>query len=345
MHSHFSLAQTQRLLSAPLIIRTPEELQRDEQEVVVRLNDFSFRDPEEILAQLRGRAGAETAKAPAQGAAAPMKMDQGGGPKGASKMGSMPMPGGAPMNMGGMAMPAGADVNDIDFDAYLANDRSLADPEVVRIERGGRVRLRIINMADSTNFIIDLGAINGDLIAVDGQPIVPVRGGSFPIAMAQRLDIRLALPAGGGAFPVLALREGDTARTGIVLATDKANIARIAELGKAKAGIVGLDLEGKLKPVDPLPPRPADRTVEVVLGGDMQKYVWTMNGEVHGKNQPIRVTAGERVELVMKNATMMSHPMHLHGTVFEVLAINGRRFAGARRDTVMAQLSFGRSRT
>jgi FtsP/CotA-like multicopper oxidase with cupredoxin domain len=331
MHSHFGVAQTQRLLSAPLIIRTPEELKRDEQEVVVRLNDFTFRDPEEILAQLRG-----------PGAEPPMKMGEAGATKAPSTNApSTNAHGGAHTSMpssaksSGMAMPAGGDVNDIDFDAYLANDRSLADPEVVRVERGGRVRLRIINMADSTNFIIDLGAINGELIAVDGQPIAPVRGGKFPIAMAQRLDIRLALPAGGGAFPILALREGDTARTGVVLATSGAKIARIAELGKGKAGIVGLDLEAKLKPAEPLPPRPANRSVDVLLGGDMAKFVWTMNGEVFGKNQPIRVVAGERVELVMKNETMMSHPMHLHGTVFQVVAINGRRFAGARRDTVM----------
>jgi FtsP/CotA-like multicopper oxidase with cupredoxin domain len=330
MHSHFSLEQAQRLLSAPLIIRTPEELKRDEQEVVVRLNDFTFRDPQEIIAQLRGKAGGADA-------AAPMQMGQAG----ASKMGSMPMPGGAAMPMGpaakssGMAMPAGADVNDIDFDAYLANDRSLADPEVFQVERGARVRLRIINMADSTNFIIDLGALSGELIAVDGQPVVPMPGTKFPIAMAQRLDIRVKLAAGGGAFPILALREGDTARTGFVLATKGANIARIAELGTVKAGNVGLDLEGKLKAVDPLSPRPADRSVEVLLGGDMAKYIWTIDGDVYGKNKPIRVAAGERVELVMKNTTMMSHPMHLHGTVFEVVAINGRRFAGARRDTVM----------
>src|SRR6266404_1800983 len=38
MHSHFSLGQVQRLLSAPLIIRTPEDLARDEQEVVIMLN-------------------------------------------------------------------------------------------------------------------------------------------------------------------------------------------------------------------------------------------------------------------------------------------------------------------
>jgi FtsP/CotA-like multicopper oxidase with cupredoxin domain len=336
MHSHFSLAQTQKLLSAPLIIRTPEELQRDEQEVVVRLNDFTFREPEEILAQLRGQA---TGESPAQtGAAGPMKMN----PADKSKAGAMAMPGGmGAMNMGGaptssgMAMPAGADVNDIDFDAYLANDRSLDDPEVIRVERGGRVRLRIINMADSTNFIIDLGAIGGQLVAVDGQPIIPVPGSKFPIAMAQRLDIRVELPASEGAFPILALREGDIARTGFVLATKGAEIARIAESGEQKAGTVGLELEARLKAVEPLPPRFADRTVEVLLGGDMTKYVWTIDGDVYGKNKPIPVVAGERVELVMKNTTMMSHPMHLHGTDFEVVAINGRRFVGARRDTVM----------
>jgi hypothetical protein len=37
------------------------------------------------------------------------------------------------------------DLNDIDYDAFLANDRTLADPEVIRTEPGGRVRLRLIN--------------------------------------------------------------------------------------------------------------------------------------------------------------------------------------------------------
>lgn len=56
--------------------------------------------------------------------------------------GAMPGMGG----MQGMAM----DLNDIDFDACLADDRTLANPEVVRIERGGRVKQRIINAAAAT---------------------------------------------------------------------------------------------------------------------------------------------------------------------------------------------------
>jgi hypothetical protein len=39
------------------------------------------------------------------------------------------------------------DLNDFDFDAYLVNDRTLSDPEVVRVEKGGRVLLQIINAA------------------------------------------------------------------------------------------------------------------------------------------------------------------------------------------------------
>jgi FtsP/CotA-like multicopper oxidase with cupredoxin domain len=37
----------------------------------------------------------------------------------------------------------------------------------------------------------------------------------------------------------------------------------------------------------------------------------------------------------MRNTTMMSHPMHLHGPSFQVTEINGQSFAGAMRDTVL----------
>ncbi|MDE8343559.1 MAG: multicopper oxidase domain-containing protein, partial [Acidocella sp.] len=33
--------------------------------------------------------------------------------------------------------------------------------------------------------------------------------------------------------------------------------------------------------------------------------------------------------------SMMSHPMHLHGHAFQVVAINGQAFNGAVRDTVL----------
>jgi FtsP/CotA-like multicopper oxidase with cupredoxin domain len=91
------------------------------------------------------------------------------------------------MSQSGAAM----DVNDIAYDAYLANDCSLADPEVVAVERRGRVRLRITNGATTTAFTIDTGETIGTLVAVDGHDIEPVEGTRFPISMRQRPGIRL----------------------------------------------------------------------------------------------------------------------------------------------------------
>jgi FtsP/CotA-like multicopper oxidase with cupredoxin domain len=50
---------------------------------------------------------------------------------------------------------------------------------------------------------------------------------------------------------------------------------------------------------------------------------------------PVTVEKGERVELVMRNTTMMAHPMHMHGPSFQVTEINGQAFAGAVRDVVL----------
>ncbi len=55
MHAH--TLQEQNLLAAPLIVRGPEELARDEQEVVVLLHDFSFTPAEELLAKLKSGSG------------------------------------------------------------------------------------------------------------------------------------------------------------------------------------------------------------------------------------------------------------------------------------------------
>src|SRR6267142_3483844 len=158
MHSHHGM-QEQSLMAAPLIVRSAEDMLADRQEVVLMLHDFSFKTPDELLAGLTKFNDSQSAMAKG-GMAKAMNMDLGS--MGAMKSGTRP----------GMAM----DLNDVDFDAFLANDRTLADPEVVRTEPGGRVRVRLINGASSTQFWIDLGTLAGTVVAVDGHPVRPLRG-------------------------------------------------------------------------------------------------------------------------------------------------------------------------
>ena len=59
--------------------------------------------------------------------------------------------------------------------------------------------------------------------------------------------------------------------------------------------------------------RAPERTIEVRLGGNMDRYIWTLNGEKYNKNSAVNLKFGERVRLTFINETMMAHPMHLHG--------------------------------
>jgi FtsP/CotA-like multicopper oxidase with cupredoxin domain len=186
MHAHVP-AHEMLLLAAPLIVRRDEDVQADRQEVTLFLHDFSFKSPAEVLTEITGgasMAGMDHGQ-PGQGAMDHSGMDMGAMGQG----GMMAMPG-----MDGMAM----DLNDYNFDAYLANDRTLDDPEVVQVDKGGQVLVRVINAAAATVFWIDTGALPGRLVAVDGEPVQPLPGNRFGVAMGQRLDIELDVPREGG---------------------------------------------------------------------------------------------------------------------------------------------------
>ena len=314
MHAH--TLQEQNLLAAPLIIRTAEDLARDEQEVIVLLHDFSFKSPEELLSDLQSGGG--HAMPSGHGDMSSMMKMHGGHQMGSAETSASPQ------------MMMGMDLNDIEYDAYLANDRTLDDPEIVKVERGGRVRLRIINGATATAFTIDTGELEGELIAVDGMDIVPVRDRQFPLSMGQRADIRLALPLGDGAYPILALREGALQRTGVILATASARVQKLETTAAASGPVLDLSLEQSLHGLTPLARRAIDRQFALMLGGDMATYRWSIDTD-----SPIEVSSGQRIRISMHNMSMMAHPMHLHGHHFQVTEINGKNMSGAMRDTVM----------
>lgn len=318
MHSHIPVQEMQ-LLAAPLIVRRPEDVAADRQEVVMFLHDFSFRPAEEVLEEIASGAGhGEMEQMPG--------MDHGAMAMPHTSDGMVGMQG-----MGAMQM----DLNDFDFDAYLANDRTLDDPETIPVETNGRVLLRVINGSAATSFWIDSGDLPGRLVAVDGQPVEPVPGTRFGLSMGQRLDIELEL-RGSGAWPVLALREGARERTGLILATPGAQVRRIDPLGEADAPAfdIGMEQEARLRAVSGLADRGTVPPIDVMLGGQMQPYVWTIDGKTWGEHLPISVRSGDRIELRFHNMSMMGHPMHLHGHHFQVVEIGGRRMGGAMRDTL-----------
>lgn len=234
------------------------------------------------------------------------------------------------------SMKMGAsDIVEVDYDAVLCNYRTLDNPEIIKVEPGTKVRLRVINSSSATNFFIKTGALQGRAIAVDGERIEPYPTGEYELAVAQRIDIIVDIPREGGAFPILAVGEGTDKQTGLILTTADFPLPKLSSKAARKAGAFTNRQERLIHALQPLKKRAVDNKISVELGGNMAKYIWTMNGQAWPEVTPLVVEKGQRVEITFVNKTTMSHPMHLHGHVFQVTAINGDALDGAVRDTVL----------
>ena len=319
MHSHYGL-QEQLYNSAPLIIWTPEERAKADTQFVIMLSDFSFTPPGEILKNLESGMTMPkmegTMKMPAVSAVELLA------PKWDGK---------TLTHQTVMGEPAEIDVV---YDALLANRRTADNPDVLPVEPATTVLLRLIAASSATNFFIDTGTLEAELLAVDGKAVKPLKGNYFQLAIAQRMDLRVKIPPEGGAFPIVAQGEGTKRLCGVVLATKGSKIPVLQT--SAAIPTVALDntQEKLLEAVEPLMPKPADRNLPAMLGGDMANYTWTINGAAYPNRQSLNVRNGERIEIAFTNHTTMGHPMHLHGHDFQVVEIDGEKLSGALRDTV-----------
>lgn len=332
MHSHYGL-QEQFLNSAPLIIWTPEERAKADVQHVVMLSDFSFTSPADILKKLKGGMGMDKKPAGAKKEtgemAAPETMEK----KEAAPeiLYSQAWDGKKFVRKKAPGQPADVDVH---YDALLANRHPIQDPEVIEVKPGQTVLLRLIAASAATDFYVDTGILDAGLLAVDGRPVEILNGNYFQLAVAQRLDLRVKIPEAGGVFPILFQGEGTRQLAGIVLATPGANLTALPQQAEfATASLDNLQ-EKKLRAVNPLAEKKADKTFPAVLGGSMGAYVWTINGAAYPNRRSFDVKEGDRVEIEMKNTNSMGHPMHLHGHDFQVIEIDGEKINGALRDTV-----------
>lgn len=56
-----------------------------------------------------------------------------------------------------------------------------------------------------------------------------------------------------------------------------------------------------------------DREIILRLTGNMERYMWSINGITYKDAKPLEFKYGERLRITYINDTMMNHPMHLHG--------------------------------
>jgi FtsP/CotA-like multicopper oxidase with cupredoxin domain len=297
-HPHTGL-QLDTGLYAPFIVEDRREKGDYDQEWVLMLDDWTQGvgpDPQEIFDAL----------------VAAGERDTGG------------MMGG--MGHGGMAMDGG----DVTYPMFLINGRPTNDPDALRIKRGDRVRLRIINAGADTIFTVAVGGHRMTITHTDGYPVRPVTADSLRIGMGERFDVLVDV-ADAGVFPVVAEAKG---KAGEAVALLRAGDAPVPPL-KRPAGLDVYPVGGEMLQAATgaeLPVASPQVVHDLVLSGSMAPYVWTFNGVTYDRAQPLGVAMGQPVRLRLSNMSMMSHPVHLHGHTFQIGAAGA---GGARKDTLL----------
>ena len=204
----------------------------------------------------------------------------------------------------------------------------------MRVRRGDRVRLRLVNAGSALPVAVRIAGHEMLVTHADGQPVVHRKTQAVVLGMGERWD--LVVTAGNpGVWPITAFAQ-DRKRVSVMLRYDgiqgatpsvgpqdpaeRGDVLRYRDLSSSAPGRVS----------DP------DRWYDLELsGGMMDPARWTINGRRYPDTDPLEVRSGERVRLRLFNMSMMPHPMHLHGHFFQLLRIEGRNIrAPILKDTV-----------
>jgi multicopper oxidase len=225
----------------------------------------------------------------------------------------------------------GGDAGDIAYPYYLINGRIPAAATTLNAKPGQRIRIRFINTGSDTAFRVALSGHSMTVTHTDGFPVVPTQVDALLIGMAERYDV--IVTAADGVFPLVAAAEGKNAVARALLVTGSGSQPdpqfRPDELTK-RVGTIDMFTATTSVNLGAAEP---NLNLPVVLGGDMAKYVWTINGEPYSKTNPLHIRQGQRPIITFDNQTMMYHPIHLHGHTFQLIKPNGA--PGARKDTVV----------
>ena len=65
-------------------------------------------------------------------------------------------------------------------------------------------------------------------------------------------------------------------------------------------------------------PRVPGRDMELHLTGNMERFIWSLDGVKLNDSKPLHFQNGERLRITLVNDSTMAHPMHLHGMWSEI---------------------------
>src|SRR5262249_35105818 len=230
------------------------------------------------------------------------------------------------------------------YDTMTINGKAFPATERLVLEKGERVRLRLMNASAEHTHAIRLAGHRLHVTHTDGNLLqTPVEVDALPIAPAERYDV-IVHASRPGAWLLYCMAPGHAQAGEQMVVVYRGHEHRKPEPPEFELEGLRLWTYELGRGRDALPRASGSgRSFDQVLsGGMMGSEIWTINGKRYPDTDPIAVQRGDRVRVRLQNNSMEAHPMHLHGQSFRVLAVNGERLAApVIKDTVDVEAHMG----
>ncbi|MBU1276200.1 MAG: multicopper oxidase family protein, partial [Proteobacteria bacterium] len=233
--------------------------------------------------------------------------------------GAAPVPRRAAMGgmMGGANAP-GAPLAEPYYQGYAVNGRLYPSGPPLKVKKGDKVRLRLINASSSTSYDLGLAGHRLTVLALDGQAVTPAVFDVVRLAMGERVDVEFTADNPGAWL--LQAHDSGQGESGLALAVVYAGSENRAPVGPRFHPGLSLATYWDLAAALPVahPAGQPQRWYRQTLSGGMHSPYWSINGKRYPDSERLAVAPGEKVRLSYFNRSMMPHPMHLHGHFFRV---------------------------
>ena len=223
--------------------------------------------------------------------------------------------------------------SDVGYQYATINGHMLGFGEPIRVKKGQRVLLRLLNASATENTVLALPGHSFRVIGMDGNPVPnPKSVEILSLAVAERIDAIVEMNNPG--VWILGSTSEESRKMGLGIVIEYAGSSGSSVWKDPASAEWDYSQFANNKPV-----AEPDETFTLTFRDsgalDGSRFeTWTINGEAWPDIKPLQVRQGKRYRLLFRNASGDQHPMHLHRHTFEVTKIGDRSMSGLMKDVV-----------
>jgi FtsP/CotA-like multicopper oxidase with cupredoxin domain len=229
-----------------------------------------------------------------------------------------------------MPLTSGSDVG---YKYATINNRMLGTGEPIRVKKGQRVLMRLLNASATENVVLALPGHRFTVLAMDGNPVPkPTSVEVLSLAVAERVDALVEMNEPGVWILGSTLPEARKMGLGVVVeyagqsgtpawkdpAPTEWDYAQFASTAPAQEPDESFVLTFR----------------DIGPQNGSQFDTWTINNKSWPEIEPLTVHSGKRYRLVFRNGSGDQHPLHLHRHTFEVTRIGKTHLSGLKKDVI-----------